>query len=95
MRSYLSQALRYSLWLPFGVLFLAVGATMPLVVVTANSTFASFPSFRNDVAVKIGDLSLQRIRLYQETQQQVKQQRGIWFASALAATLASIYVAPG
>ncbi len=45
------------------------------------------------MAVKIGDLSLQRIRLYQETQQQVKQ-RGVWFASALAATLASIYVAP-
>ena len=95
MRSYLSQALRYSLWLPFGVLFLAVGATMPLVVVTANSTFASFPFFLGMMwLLKLGDLSLQRIRLYQETQQQVKQQRGIWFASALAATLASIYVAP-
>ena len=95
MTSYLSQALRYSLWLPFGVLFLTVGATMPLVVVTANSTFASFPYFLGMMwLLKLGDLSLQRTRLYQETQQQVKQQRGIWLVSALVAALASIYVVP-
>ena len=33
MADYLAQALRYSMWLPFGVSFLVVGATMPLVVV--------------------------------------------------------------
>lgn len=42
MADYLAQALRYSIWLPFGVSFLVVGATMPLVVVVTEQTFASF-----------------------------------------------------
>jgi ABC-2 type transport system permease protein len=94
MDSYLTQALRYSMWLPFAVIFLAVGATMPLVVVVTGQTFTSFFFYLGIVwLLKLSDLWLQRLSLYQG-HVSLKNQRIIWLVCALISLLASLYVAP-
>lgn len=94
MADYLAQALRYSIWLPFGVSFLVVGATMPLVVVVTEQTFASFFFYLGTIwLLKVTDLWLQRLSLYQG-QEQRNNQRVLWVIAAVSSLLASLYVAP-
>jgi ABC-2 type transport system permease protein len=94
MADYLTQAFRYSLLVPFAVSFLAVGASMPLVVVVTGQTFASFFFYLGTVwLLKISDLWLQRLSLYQG-QNQLKRQRSLWIVVALISLSASLYVAP-
>jgi ABC-2 type transport system permease protein len=94
MADYLTQAFRYSLLVPFAVSFLAVGASMPLVVVATGQTFASFFFYLGTVwLLKISDLWLQRLSLYQG-QNQLKRQRSLWIVVALISLSASLYVAP-
>lgn len=95
MADYLKRALRYSMWLPLAVLFLIVGASMPLIVVSVAVPFAYFPVYVLMMwLLKISELTIQRLRLYQGTSEQVKRQRIIWFLAVLASISCSLWLSP-
>lgn len=95
MAAYLNRAVRYSMWLPFGVLFLIVGASMPLVVVSVDMPFSSFPLYVLLMwLLKISDLMIQRLRLYQDTTVQSKRQRLIWLLAVIASISCSLWLTP-
>ncbi|WP_430610314.1 ABC transporter permease [Enterococcus sp. DIV0876] len=95
MTAYLKRALRYSLWLPFGVLFLVVGASMPLIVVSVAVPFSYFPLYVLMMwLLKTSDLYLQRLHLYQDTSSRCKRQRIIWVLVVVASISSSLWFSP-
>ncbi|MTD41956.1 multidrug ABC transporter permease [Erwinia sp. CPCC 100877] len=95
MNRYLNKAIRYSFWLPFVVIFLLGGLSMPLVVVSTGWPFSTFVYFVVMLSVlKASHLRLQKYALYQISTADYHRWFFLWAITSLAAIGCSLYVIP-
>lgn len=93
MRKYLSVSLRYSCWLPFALLFLIGGFTMPLYVVSRNGSFSSFPFLIVMLwGLKYAHLQVQRADLF--FAEGTQRNRLIWLLSAIVVIAMGLWTLP-
>lgn len=95
MRDYLTQAFKYSCYLPFGVLLLIGGATMPLVVLSTGKDFSSFTFFLVILwCLKFSQLQIQRMALFQDMEKAVKNAFVLWWIISLATLSVGLFIYP-
>jgi len=80
MRDYLAASLKYSCYFPFAVLLLIGGATMPLVAVSTGQSFSMFLLILLSLwSLKVSQLIIQRMALFQEMAKPVKNAQMLWW----------------
>lgn len=94
MRDYLKQALIYSCYFPFGVLFLTTAMTMPLIVIaTGVYPFSSVLFFvLLNWSLKFSHLLIQRLDFFQGVEKRRKQAYLIWLGSSILIFTTSLFV---
>lgn len=93
MRKYLSVSLRYSCWLPFALLFLIGGFTMPLYVVSRNGSFSSFPFLIVMLwGLKYAHLQVQRADLF--FAEGTQRNRLVWLLAAVVVIAMGLWNMP-
>lgn len=95
MRGYLTQAFKYSCYLPFGVLVLIGGATMPLVVLATGMAFSTFAFFLLTLwGLKFSQLQIQRMDLFQDMEKATKNAYLLWWMISLATLSVGLFIYP-
>lgn len=94
MRQYLAKSYRYSCLVPFSFLFLIVGISMPLFVVTTGAGFGQFFLLVPTLwSLKLGHLTWQRLCLFQGTMQKQRQSYLVWVVISSGLLVSAIYLA--
>lgn len=95
MRQYLVKALRYSCIVPFAMLFLIVGAVMPLYVVSTAQGFIQFFSlFIMMTTLKFSHLLVQQTRLFLIPKKRIQRLTIIFWVYAIVTIGCSVFVTP-
>lgn len=95
MRTYLAQALRYSCIVPFSALFLIVGASMPLYVVSTAQGFGQFFSLLVMMwCLKFSHLVVQQARLFLLVTKQKKLLMVSFWLYAMVTISLGVFVTP-
>ena len=96
MRDYLASSLKHSLMLPFVVIGLLLGVTMPILVATSRSvTFTDFFYFALILwGLKYGQLLLQLMSLYLDGDKSRKITGIVWLLGSVISLIVSLYTQP-
>lgn len=95
MKNYLQQALRYSCYLPFVLIALVLGITMPLAVVTTDLEFSHYIWLLPTLwALKVAHLQWQRYGLFFESQSKKKSSYAVWLIASFGVLAVSLYLSP-
>lgn len=95
MGDYLKRAIRYSLLLPLFICFIAAGLIMPLYAVVSQRGAISFIYFFIMLfLLKIGDIYVQAIQLFQETAILQRKLRRDWWVGTILAIIFGLYLFP-
>lgn len=95
MREYLTAAFKYSCYFPFGVLILASGAMMPLVVVATGQSFSTFLLHLLSLwALKLSQLLIERMSLFQEMEKATKNASLLWWMISIGTLALNLFIYP-
>ena len=95
MRDYLAASLKYSCYFPFAVLLLIGGATMPLVAVSTGQSFSMFLLILLSLwSLKVSQLIIQRMALFQEMAKPVKNAQMLWWLLSIVSLGLNLFISP-
>ena len=95
MTTYLKTAFKSSILIPFSVLLLVVGITMPLLVATSNIGFSDFYLLLLNVwLLKLAHLLIQLQNIYLNTEKKTKIEGMLLSLGTLGSIAVNLYVAP-
>ncbi|QIL49764.1 ABC transporter permease [Vagococcus hydrophili] len=95
MTTYLKTAFKSSILIPFSVLLLVVGITMPLLVATSNIGFSDFYLLLLNVwLLKLAHLLIQLQNIYLNTEKKTKIEGMLLSLGTLGSIAVNLYIAP-